>query len=251
MSATSDMVDPFLENAKHFAKNPLGIIALFIVMIYAVGSIVIVSAKPEFYANYFHPAILFLSLFPALVLIVFALLVALVPSHLYGPHDFANQDNFFRGIRIPVAILRGRTDAATSDTQSKPLEQDLIDTAEGEFKSFIDYGVVLIHEAKLIKGKLGETAGEYGVRVWIESIEGARPLLEIESVTYHLWPDFESVIQTTMNRESAFDIWLSIWGEFPIVAVIRDKQGKLFTLHRLLNLPKRVRGAAPFEASRQ
>jgi uncharacterized membrane-anchored protein len=73
--------------AKSLARNPLGIIALFIVLVYAVASVVISLAKPESYANPFHPAILFLAIFPLVVLSVFAYLVAKHHRNLYAPQD--------------------------------------------------------------------------------------------------------------------------------------------------------------------
>jgi energy-coupling factor transporter transmembrane protein EcfT len=76
------------ETAKSLSRNPLGIIALFIVLVYAVASVVISFAKAEFYQNPFHPAVLFLAIFPLVVLSVFTYLVAQHHRNLYAPQDY-------------------------------------------------------------------------------------------------------------------------------------------------------------------
>lgn len=78
----------FLDSAKSLARNPLGIIALFIVLVYAVASIVISTADADFYKNPFHPAVLFLGLFPVAVLGTFTCLVMYHDRKLYAPKDY-------------------------------------------------------------------------------------------------------------------------------------------------------------------
>jgi len=95
------------EAAKSLARNPLGIIALFIVLVYAVASVVISLAKAEFYQNPFHPAVLFLAIFPVVVLGVFTYLVARHHRNLYAPQDYKDEVHFFGGLKIPSVLERG------------------------------------------------------------------------------------------------------------------------------------------------
>lgn len=85
----------FSGSAKALARNPLGIIAFFIVLVYVVASIVISLAKIEFYHNPFHPAVLFLAVFRLIVLGAFAYVVARHHRNLYAPHDVRELKEFF------------------------------------------------------------------------------------------------------------------------------------------------------------
>ena len=64
----------FSDAAKGLSRNPLGIIALFIVLVYGFASLVTAFAS-SFTANERLPLIWFMVLFPVLVLAVFAWLV--------------------------------------------------------------------------------------------------------------------------------------------------------------------------------
>jgi len=72
---TNDQTKNFGETAKSLARNPLGIIALFIVMVYGFASLVTAFAG-SFTAGERLPLIYFLICFPVLVLCVFAWLVS-------------------------------------------------------------------------------------------------------------------------------------------------------------------------------
>lgn len=81
--------------ARPLSRSPLGIIALFIVLVYGLASMVLVIGKnlesPER-----NPLIWFLVCFPVLVLIAFVWLVSRHATHLYPPQDFSNEQNFVR-----------------------------------------------------------------------------------------------------------------------------------------------------------
>ena len=87
-------VDNFLKNAKGLAKNPLGIIALFISLIYGFACIVLGISRNDFQGNENIPLIWFLVFFPVLVLIAFVYLVACHHKKLYAPSDFRDDKSF-------------------------------------------------------------------------------------------------------------------------------------------------------------
>ena len=82
-------------------------------------SVVISFAKAEFYQNPFHPAVLFLAIFPPIVLGVFAYLVARHHRNLYAPQDYKDEGHFFGGLKVPSALGSGTRGVATSDTSGK------------------------------------------------------------------------------------------------------------------------------------
>lgn len=105
-------VSPFVSSARNLARNPLGIIALFIVLVYAFASLVVgFSSKltpPERL-----PVIWFLILFPALVLVIFAWLVSRHHAKLYSPADY-REDAAFIEASIEQVQVAAAVGAATA-----------------------------------------------------------------------------------------------------------------------------------------
>jgi len=96
----TDQTKSFGETAKSLARNPLGIIALFIVMVYGFASLVTAFAG-SFTAAERLPLIYFLICFPILVLCVFAWLVSKHSGKLFAPSDFRNEDNY---VKMQMAV---------------------------------------------------------------------------------------------------------------------------------------------------
>ena len=84
-------VNPFENISANFVRNPLGIIALFIVLVYAMAAFVAASASGLTVFNQ-TVLILFLVLFPVLVLGVFYRLVTKHAPALYGPADLGAEN---------------------------------------------------------------------------------------------------------------------------------------------------------------
>jgi hypothetical protein len=82
----------FGETAKSLARNPLGIIALFIVLVYGFASLITAFAGVLSPAERL-PLIYFLIGFPILVLVAFSWLVSKHSGKLFAPSDFKNEDN--------------------------------------------------------------------------------------------------------------------------------------------------------------
>lgn len=94
----------FGETARGLAKNPLGIIALFIVLIYGFASLV-VTFSSNLTENERTPMIWFLVLFPIAVLGVFGWLVSKHHKKLYGPGDYKNEEHFLEAHEPDLAKL--------------------------------------------------------------------------------------------------------------------------------------------------
>lgn len=227
------------ETAKSLARNPLGIIALFIVLVYAVASIVISLAKAEFYQNPFHPAVLFLAIFPLIVLGVFAYLVARHHRNLYAPQDYKDEGHFFGGLKVPSVLVGSTSGVATSDTSGTKTDSDIVSSIESSYTKLVSFGFVLIHQTEVVQPRTSPKSGRYRVRVWIESIERQRPISNIASVTYHVWNDFNPPVLSTSNQASNFDLWLSVYGEFPVLALVTTTDGEKYELQRFIDLPGR------------
>jgi CheY-like chemotaxis protein len=100
----SDSQFGIVDAAKGLARNPLGIIALFIVLVYGFASLV-----TAFAGSFTHeervPLIYFLVLFPFVVLVVFAWLVSTHSGKLFAPADFKNEENYVKMQLSAVASL--------------------------------------------------------------------------------------------------------------------------------------------------
>jgi len=79
--------------ASFLAKSPLGIIALSLVLVYAMAAVVVFGAS-SLDASSRSPLIWFLVGYPVLVLLVFMWLIARHPNRLYGPRDFRDDGAF-------------------------------------------------------------------------------------------------------------------------------------------------------------
>jgi len=112
--------------ASSLSRNPNGIIALFIVLIYGMASLV------TGFASGFSPAerlplIYFLTIFPVLVFVAYIWLVSNHSGRLFAPGDFKNEDNF-----IKVQQLNAVTFQRESDLKVIPSEPVLRGSAVKE-----------------------------------------------------------------------------------------------------------------------
>jgi len=109
----ADQIKNFDDTAKSLARNPLGIIALFIVLVYGFASLVTTFAGSLTSAERL-PLIYFLIVFPILVLGVFAWLVSKHSGKLFAPSDFKNEENY---VKMQMAVVASLTAAsAKGDT---------------------------------------------------------------------------------------------------------------------------------------
>ena len=125
----------------------------------------------------------------------------------------------------------------TPDPEAIPagLTSELIDQ---RYKLLIEQQYFLLHASEITKERTIPKSGRYRVRVWVESYFDV-PLEEIVRVTYRIWTDAHHSIISSTSRNTNFDLWLSVYGEFPVLAYIelREKQGIWVT--RYLDLPGR------------
>jgi CheY-like chemotaxis protein len=111
-----DHARSFGKTARDLSKNPLGIIALFIVLVYGFASLV-ATFSGQFAGNERLPIIWFLVIFPILVLAVFSWLVSHHAGKLYGPSEYKNEENY-------VAIVASLAAATVKRSQSDFSQRD-------------------------------------------------------------------------------------------------------------------------------
>jgi hypothetical protein len=93
----------FGRTAERLSRNPLGIIALFIVLVYLIAGTILGASSlgvssVKLNPNERLPLVWFIVVYPVLVLIAFYRLVAFHHTKLYSPSDFPDDDGFFRAL---------------------------------------------------------------------------------------------------------------------------------------------------------
>ena len=84
----------FQNQQKGITKSPLGIIALFIVLVYGFASLVVAFGNNL--TDHVAPLIYFMVCFPVIVFGGFLWLVSKHHNKLYGPSDFKDEENFLK-----------------------------------------------------------------------------------------------------------------------------------------------------------
>lgn len=96
---------------KDLVRNPLGIVALFISLIYGVASLLLGTTASALQPDERMPLIAFVTLFPLVVLGVFYQLVTRHHGKLYAPGDFKNDDSFLRTLSNEEVELKRQSEA--------------------------------------------------------------------------------------------------------------------------------------------
>jgi len=90
----------FWDNARRMARNPLGVLALFLAVVYGVAGLFFKLSGAVLSANQKWVFVVFLVGFPLLILGVFAWLVVRHPGKLYAPTDFQTEEGFIRSLTV-------------------------------------------------------------------------------------------------------------------------------------------------------
>lgn len=119
----SDPLESFSKAAQSLSRNPLGIIALFIVLVYGFAALV-TAFSGSFSAGERAPLIYFMVIFPILVLGIFAWLVSRHSAKLFAPGDFRSEDNYVKLMSASAASIalassvKAEADASPPDIES-------------------------------------------------------------------------------------------------------------------------------------
>lgn len=88
----------FTKSAKDLSRNPLGIITIFIVLVYGFACLLFGFSASDLASSERNPIIWFVVLFPVLVLVLFGWLVSNHHDKLYGPTDYRDDNSFLQTI---------------------------------------------------------------------------------------------------------------------------------------------------------
>ena len=118
----------FMKSARGLTRNPLGIIGLFICLVYGFACLVLGLGAPSLLPDERSPLVWFIVLFPCLILGVFFRLVTTHHKKLYAPSDYKDERLFIsdqsdekRAIRLENEVRR--VEAQESVTQAPTTDQ--------------------------------------------------------------------------------------------------------------------------------
>lgn len=89
----------FAKSAKDLSRNPLGIIALFIVLVYGFACLLFGFSASDLESEERQPIIWFVVLFPLVVLALFGWLVSRHHDKLYAPTDYRDDESFLKTLK--------------------------------------------------------------------------------------------------------------------------------------------------------
>jgi len=118
----------FSNTAKGFTKSPLGIIALFIVLVY--GFATLATTFGDNLKEYLTPLIYFLVFFPVIVFFGFLWLVSKHHDKIYGPSDFKNEDNFLEMMKMKMSTVASLAVASSKQSEDSNGTQNIQDLVE-------------------------------------------------------------------------------------------------------------------------
>jgi len=150
--------------------------------------------------------------------------------------------------QIPPGIAAGTVEQTTAEgvkgANLSNISKDIIDQLQeptGVLTGTIGTYPYLLHTATQTRPRTTQNSGRWATRVWIEvAPDFGFPATEIKRVIYRIEgaSPGKNVI-TTMSSERQFELWLSLYGEFTIIAVVEKTDGSFIWLSRYLDLPGR------------
>jgi len=225
--------------ARDLARSPLGVIALFIVLIYSIATMFMGLAAANFPDSLRAPLVWFVVLFPVMVLAVFTWLVICYPINLYGPSDLGPE--LFVKLQEQLQTTQRRLNVLSEVTpgvamQSLPVAADAIapkPASRGVTPAPIDTDDPQ-------RGRWGGQREAGHRRITVGSIrpldsdpENYRILLEVCStdperhplggkVTFHLHDTFSPDVEEVSVRNGAARLTLVAYGAFTVGAETDD-----------------------------
>lgn len=125
----------FGATAKGLAKNPIGIVALFLVLIYGFAALLLGTSATTLTEAQRWPLVWFLVLFPLMLLGAFVYLVVFHHEKLYSPSEYRDERHFFRKLapneqkaRLEEEVKQleetGAQAGVSPDEQFRPLSRE-------------------------------------------------------------------------------------------------------------------------------
>ena len=135
-------------------SNPLTIIGMFAVLAELAGTVVLPILNGSDIQKLF---IWYVMLFPVLLVILFFYTLWTVPANLYGPTDYANEDNFIKIMSYKYSVDDSLIDVEDEISKLKEIIQENSSNDSTENKSMVEFYKNLNDRLNAINSKVAET----------------------------------------------------------------------------------------------
>jgi len=156
----------FTKSAKDLSKNPLGIIALFIVLVYGFACLLFGFSSASLTNEEKIPLIWFVVIFPIVVLIMFGWLVSQHHNKLYAPQDFRDDKSFLDAYQQPTSKTITHNEEAVKDIMEAGQEFKVVAEQERNIRADLTFRKVN-HEGAAAELLIHSTAIAQ-VNTWFE-----------------------------------------------------------------------------------
>ena len=150
----------FGDIAKKLSVNPLGIIALFIVLVYGIAALVLGLSSSSFEPGERLPLIWFLVGFPPIVLFTFAWLVAKHHAKLYAPKDYPDPTQFLQTLSTDQQRKKLEYEVELLEDKKPEIEVTRSQSSSGTPRNVLMARVLLAEDLVL-----RELSADYGVDI--------------------------------------------------------------------------------------
>ncbi|WP_428737230.1 pYEATS domain-containing protein [Sulfurimonas sp.] len=219
-------LETFGNTAKDLARNPLGIIALFIVLIYGFAALLIGSSE-HLVTTERMPIIWFLTIFPVIVLSVFAWLVSSHHKKLYAPSDFKDE-KIFAGIENPQLSKFVLAKQKYPDTQDLGISEQRAVEREKIYEDCRGYFLAHIVEPSNKDGQ------EFDIFIYIIRHKSTH-FTDIDKAKFFFGSYWGNKIYEGTKTEDYIGVRTSAYGPFLCTCKISFKNNESITISRYID----------------
>jgi len=230
-------LNEFGSTAKGLSKNPLGIIALFIVLIYGFVSLV-VGLSGGLEAGERQPIIWFMVFFPILVLLVFALLVVKYHKHLYAPSDYKDENLFVKlsssitsldyAKPIYKPVISDDENPIYVEESNENEENSREEERDGIYKN--NRGIFLAH----VLEPSAKKEQEYDIFIYLVRHK-VNVFNDIETAHFYLGSYWDRRVFKASINKGKIGMKTSAFGPFLCTCHVKMKDGKVIKIHRYID----------------
>jgi hypothetical protein len=233
----------FGETARGLARNPLGIIALFIVLVYGFASLVVgIGANLDSATT--MVLVWFMVLFPILVLLVFAWLVSRHHTKLYSPRDYGQGEFLQMVLQTRPALQTFPIVPSSPPSQQSPVtpseeraretpnlatRAERIEERESLYKRF--RGVFIVH-ALAPSIREGQ---EYDIFIYIKRHRD-EPLIDVTRAQFFFGRHWGDRVIEGQREGDVIGVRVSADGPFLGTCLVTFADGEQVSLYRYIDL---------------
>ncbi len=221
----------FNKAARRLSHNPLGIIALFIVLVHGFASLV-VGTDQGLDRQESIILVWFMVLFPVLVLLVFAWLVSKHHSKLYAPDDFSKGE-FLQAIRLDFDRLSYAQPEVAQPGELQGEENDLHTPLGRSEQRKATYErsrrLFLVHLLSPSSKR-----GHFDVQIYLRR-HGDQPIDDVRSATFFFGKSWGNRVFNGTREQDAIGVATSAYGPFLCTCLVTFTDGTEVVLDRYVD----------------